>query len=128
MNSDLIRHSLSAILLMRIQSFHDLTSEWRRDYVFAILLISVGFHTVIEQWFIQKLCVTYFTQMILVCFTIWMVNKAGNICYSIYWFHLGYIWSLCSDLSRHSVLPILLRFMWGFPQLDQWIKQTLFIS
>ena len=36
--------------------------------------------------------------------------------------NLGYTWSWNSDLSRHSVLDVLLRYIDEFQWLDQWIN------
>ena len=52
----------------------------------------------------------------------WPVNKADTMCYLIYWVHLGYICSLSSNLSIHSVLAILLS------GSGEWINQPRCVS
>ena len=63
---------------------------------------------VIELWFNKTLCVSYFMKMRSGCFMILPVNKSDTTCLIIYCVHYGYIWSLKSVLSRHTMLAILL--------------------
>ena len=86
-----------------------------------------GLHLTIGKWFNQTHCVRYFTKMHPSCFMIWPVNKADNMCYLIYWFHLGYIGSLKSELIRHRLLAISKRFFSFFAWIDQWINQKIYV-
>ena len=107
---------------------HGLTSEKSRHYVLANLLCQFGVHLVIEKWLKQTHCVIYFIKTRLGCFIIWPVEKEDTIYYLNYCVDLGNIWSLNSDLSRHTVLDISIRFILVASWFYQRIKQKLFVS
>ena len=86
--------------------FYDLTSEESRHSVLAHLLCWFGVLLVIAKWFNHTHCVRYFTQIHLGCFTIRPAKKSYLMCYVIHCVNLGYIWSVKSALSRHTVLDI----------------------
>ena len=67
-----------------------------------------------NKWFRQSPCVRYFTNMHLGFLMIWTVKKIDTTCNIIYCVDLVYIWSLKSDLRRHTVLDISLIYIWVF--------------
>ena len=91
--------------------FRDLTSGKIRHYVFASFVSSFGVHLVIEELLNQTPFVRYFTNIHLVCFVISLVHKSDTMWYIIYCVDCSYIMSLKSDLIRHSVLAVSLRFV-----------------
>ena len=56
--------------------------------------------------FYQKDCVRYSTNIDSVPVHYLTSEKAGTMCYQIYYVKLVYIWSLESGLSRHTVFGI----------------------
>ena len=85
---------------------NDLTSEKIRHYVLANLLCFFGVNLVIEDWFKQTHCVSYFTKIRLGFLIIISVGKSYTMCWIIYCVSFGYFWSLKSGLSRYTVLAI----------------------
>ena len=66
---------------------------------------------VIEHVFKQTICISCFTKINLCCFTTRPLEKSDIMCGIIYWYELGNIWYLRSDLSRHTMLAMSLRFI-----------------
>ena len=99
---------------------------WKsRHYVLDHLLCWFGLHFFIKEWLKKTQCVSYFTYIGLICFTILPVHKSENMCLLSYCVDLGYIWSLKSNLCRQTVLAISQRFIIVVSQFYQWINQTL---
>ena len=121
-------HYVSYFNNKRSVLMHNLTSKNIRHHVLADQLFWSGVHLVIAKWFKHTHCVRYFNNIHSICFTIWPVNKADNM----YWLNncvdLGFIWSLRSDLSRHTVLYISLISIWFVSWFDQWMKQRLCVG
>ena len=83
---------------------------------------------VIEHWFRQTHCVSYFTKMNLDFFMISPVKKSYIICLLICWVNLRYICPLNSGLIKNIVSVISLRYIHVISWFDQWIIQTLFLT
>ena len=105
--------------------FCDWTSEKKGTICWIIWLFWFGINLVIEAWFNQKLYVCYFRKIHLICLTILPLIKSGTLCLIIYCVDLGFTWLLKSDLSRHNMLAVSLRFIFVVSRFDQWIKHTL---
>ena len=84
------------------------------------LLCWLWVHSVIDKWFNQTHCVSCFTRTHSIFWMIWPVERADTMCYIIYCVDCGYIRSLNSDLIRHTVLAVSLRFILFFAWSDQW--------
>ena len=81
LNSYLSRHTtLDVSLRLILFSSMIWPVKKSRHYVLATLLCWFVVHLVVEKWFKQTQCFSYFTNIYLVCFTIIPVNKADNLC------------------------------------------------
>ena len=112
-------------------------SNKKIHYVLANELTWSWVHLVLDKWFKQKLCVRYYNEMISWCFGNVLVNKiihfvldiligllwdhcvmskwikSDTMCYLIHWIDQGYPSYCNSDISRHCVLAIILRWFWA---------------
>ena len=75
------------------------------------MLVLVNF--VIKEWLKQTHLFIYFTNIQVGCFMIWLMHKSNIICYQSYYVDYVYIWSFKSDLGKHMVLPVSLKYL-GF--------------
>ena len=80
----------------------------------ACLLCWFGWHLVIYECLNMTHCVRCFTKIHLDCFMILPVTKSDTMSELIYCVDCGYIWSLKSDLIKHSLLGISIRFILFF--------------
>ena len=91
--------------------FHNLTREKFRYYVLAKIICLFVLILVIEKWFKQIQCVRSLTNIYSGCFTISQGNKVDTMYELSSCVDLVYIWSLKSDLIKHTVLSVSWRFI-----------------
>ena len=101
LNSDFIRHFVLSILLRFIQvlSGYDQSTNHTLDVIF-FTFFQFGVHLVMEQWFKQTFCDSYFTKIHSCISIIRSVNKSDTVCWILYCVGYWYNWAFMCDLRN----------------------------